>query len=121
MTERSAPNPKSSGTGVGSGGKSPDRKPVKSRKSTYRPRCVVLGDTTGSSKPQTIRKNTVTQRVSSARKAGQMAAVRDILSHPENSKAEKAQSLRAILEGAAADDAKAIRQRLRGEAKATRC
>jgi polyphosphate kinase 2 len=79
---------------------------------------VALGDTSGSSQPKTIRKNTVAQAVS-ARQAGQLAAVRDILSRPESSKADKAESLRAILEGAAPDDAKAIRQLLRGEAKSS--
>ncbi len=83
------------------------------------PRRVALGDTSGSRKPQTIRKNTVSQAVS-ARQAGQLAAVRDILARPENSKAEKAESLRAILEGSSPDDAKAIRQLLRGEARSTR-
>jgi polyphosphate kinase 2 len=46
--------------------------------------------------------------------------VSDILSRPETSKTDKAESLRVILEGAAPDDAKAIRQLLRGEAKASK-
>ncbi len=119
MTERSNLTPGSSASSPGAGGKSVVRRSARSRKAVERPRRVALGDTTGSSKPQTIRKKTVTQAVS-ARQAGQMAAVRDILSRPENSKAEKAESLRAILEGSAPDDAKAIRQLLRGEAKASK-
>ncbi|HMP11215.1 polyphosphate kinase 2 [Hydrogenophaga sp.] len=46
-----------------------------------------------------------------------MAAVKDIMGRPETSVAEKAESLRAILEGAAPDDAKAIRQLIKGESK----
>jgi polyphosphate kinase 2 len=84
-----------------------------------RPRRVTLGDTGGSEKPQRIRRNTVSQAVT-ARQAGQLAAVSDILSRPETSKTDKAESLRVILEGAAPDDAKAIRQLLRGEAKASK-
>jgi polyphosphate kinase 2 len=84
-----------------------------------RPRRVSLGDTSGSQKPQSIRKTTVSQAVT-ARQAGQLAAVNDILSRADTSKADKAESLRAILEGSSPDDAKAIRQLLRGEAKASK-
>ena len=84
-----------------------------------RPRRVSLGDTSGSQKPQSIRKTTVSQTVA-ARQAGQLAAVNDILSRADTSKADKAESLRAILEGSSPDDAKAIRQLLRGEAKASK-
>jgi polyphosphate kinase len=80
---------------------------------------VSLGDTAGSSSQQSIRRTVVKTKVS-ARQAGQAAAVRDILSRPKNSKAEKAESLKAILQGAAPDDAKAIRLLLKGEAKASR-
>ena len=83
------------------------------------PRRVSLGDTSGSQKPQSIRKTTVSQTVA-ARQAGQLAAVNDILSRADTSKADKAESLRAILEGSSPDDAKAIRQLLRGEAKASK-
>ncbi len=91
---------------------------VTARKTAEKPRRVTLGDTTGSVSPQRIRKTTVSTAVA-ARQAGQLAAVRDILSRPETNKAEKAESLRAILQGAAPDDAKAIRQLLRGEQKAS--
>jgi len=119
MTERNTPSTPTSGTVGQTLGKSAARKAPTSPKATETPRRVALGDTTGSSQPQAIRKRTVTQVVS-ARQAGQLAAVRDILSRPENSKAEKAESLRAILEGSAPDDAKAIRQLLRGEAKSSK-
>jgi polyphosphate kinase 2 len=95
------------------------KKPAAVTTPAERPRRVALGDTGGSEKPQRIRKNTVSQAVT-ARQAGQLAAVSDILSRPETSKTEKAESLRAILAGAAPDDAKAIRQLLRGEAKASK-
>ena len=83
-----------------------------------KPRRVSLGDTSGSTSPQRIRKTAVKQAVE-ARQGSQLAAVSDILSRKESSKAEKADSLRAILEGASPDDAKVIRQMLKGEAKAT--
>jgi polyphosphate kinase 2 len=119
MTERSTPGTPNSPTASATNGKTAVRKGGTTRQTaSEKPRRVALGDTAGSTKPQTIRKNTVTQLVS-ARQASQLAAVRDVLSRPETSKTEKAESLRAILEGAAPDDAKAIRQLLRGEAKAT--
>ena len=65
-----------------------------------KPRRVALGDTSGSSQPKKIRKNTVS-RVMASRQAAQLAAVQDILSRTENSQRDKAESLRAILEGAA--------------------
>ncbi|MEX1167342.1 MAG: polyphosphate kinase 2, partial [Hydrogenophaga sp.] len=83
-----------------------------------KPRRVALGDTEGTTQPNPLRRARVTRAVE-ARQGAQLAAVRDILSRKENSKDEKADSLRAILEGAAPDDAKAIRQLLKGEAKAT--
>ena len=124
MTERSTASPQPATTAAASGAKSGSKSTAKSVARSSKitkadaPRRVALGDTSGSRRPQTIRKNTVTQAVS-ARQASQLAAVRDILSRPESSKADKAESLRAILEGAAPDDAKAIRQLLRGEAKAS--
>ncbi|MGI9216143.1 MAG: polyphosphate kinase 2 [Hydrogenophaga sp.] len=121
MTERSTASPQPAATAAASGAKSASKsaaQPVRRTAKAEAPRRVALGDTSGSRQPKTIRKNTVTQAVS-ARQAGQLAAVRDILSRPESSKADKAESLRAILEGAAPDDAKAIRQLLRGEAKAS--
>jgi len=113
MTERNTHKPNTSDAGKAGADK------ATSRKTTEPPRRVALGDTSGSRKPQTIRKNTVAQAVA-ARQAGQLAAVSDMLSRPENSKAKKAESLRAILQGAAPDDAKAIRQLLRDETKANK-
>ena len=115
MTERSTASAQATPTTAASSAKSGARSKAQSAK-TDAPRRVALGDTIGSGQPKTIRKNAVAQAVS-ARQAGQLAAVRDILSRPESSKANKAESLRAILEGASPDDAKAIRQLLRGEAK----
>ena len=83
-----------------------------------RPRRAALGDTLGTKQPTRIRKKVVGQAME-ARQGAQLAAVRDILSRKEQSKGEKAESLRAILEGAAPDDAKAIRQLMRGQAKAS--
>jgi polyphosphate kinase 2 len=48
------------------------------------------------------------------------AAVRDVLAKPRESKADKATSLRAILEGAAPDDVKAIRRLLKEDAVTVR-
>jgi polyphosphate kinase 2 len=84
-----------------------------------KPRRVALGDTSGSSQPKKIRKNTVSRAVAS-RQAAQLAAVQDILSRTENSQRQKAESLRAILEGAAPDDAKAIRRLLKQETQVVR-
>jgi hypothetical protein len=56
-----------------------------------------------------MRQNTV-NAVVAARQNAQLALVNDILAQPERHPAQKAASLRAILEGAAPDDAKAIRQ-----------
>jgi polyphosphate kinase len=86
---------------------------------TEAPRRVSLGDTSGSSQPQKIRKNAVARAVAS-RQAGQAAAVQDILARTDSSQREKAESLRAILEGAAPDDAKAIRRLLKQETQVVR-
>jgi len=83
------------------------------------PRRVALGDTSGSSQPAKIRKSTVSRAVAS-RQAAQLAAIQDILSRTENSRRDKAESLRAILEGAAPDDAKAIRRLLKQETQVVR-
>ena len=90
---------------------------VGSKKTQETPRRVASGDTLGT-EPKSIRRNTVTQVVE-ARQAGQLAAVRDILTRPDSTAIHKAESLRAVLKGAAPDDAKAIRQLLKGEAKAS--
>jgi polyphosphate kinase len=94
-------------------------KPARSPAAVEKPRRVALGDTAGSGNQESIRRSVVKTNVS-ARQAGQAAAVRDILSRPKAGKAEKAESLKAILQGAAPDDAKAIRLLLKGEAKASR-
>ena len=73
-----------------------------------------LGDITGSSKPERIQKISVGTRVQ-ARQDAQLAAIRDILARPQSNKQEKASGLRAILEGASPDDAKAIRRLLKEE------
>lgn len=83
------------------------------------PRRVALGDTSGSSQPKKIRESSV-QRAVASRQAAQIAAVQDILSRPETSRRDKAESLRAILEGAAPDDAKAIRRLLKQETQVVR-
>lgn len=83
-----------------------------------KPRRAALGDTIGTTQPNQLRRARVGRSVE-ARQGAQLAAVRDILSRKENSKAEKANSLRAILEGAAPEDAKAIRQLFKSQEKAT--
>jgi polyphosphate kinase 2 len=87
---------------------------------TDKPRRVSSGDTAGSTRPQRIRQNTV-NAVVAARQSAQLALVNDILAQPERHPAQKAASLRAILEGAAPDDAKAIRLLLKAQAKASQC
>ncbi len=94
------------------------KKKVAAAGTTEKPRRVSQGDTIGTTQPQKLRRTKVGRSVE-ARQGAQLAAVRDILSRKENSQADKAESLRAILEGAAPDDAKAIRQLLKGQAKAT--
>jgi polyphosphate kinase 2 len=93
--------------------------PALAKTPAERPRRVSLGDTSGTSQPDKIRKNAVSQAVAS-RQAAQVATVKDILSRSASSRREKAESLRAILEGAAPDDAKAIRRLLRQQTQAVR-
>ena len=89
------------------------------RKSTVKePRRATLGDTIGTTQAKKIGRTVVGLAVE-ARQGAQLALVRDILTRKDASKANKAESLRAILEGASPDDAKAIRQLLKGQAKAT--
>lgn len=83
------------------------------------PRRTKLGDVTGSQLPKRIAKIAVATKVN-ARQQAKFAAVRDVLAKPEASKADKANSLRAILEGAAPDDVKAIRRLLKEDAVAAR-
>jgi polyphosphate kinase 2 len=82
------------------------------------PRRVALGDVTGSTQPERIAKVT-TSTVVAARQEAKAAAVKDILSDASTSKSRKAEGLRAILEGASSDDAKAIRRLLKETAQAT--
>ena len=83
------------------------------------PRRAKLGDVAGTRQPAKLAKVSVQARVSSRQEA-QFAAVQDILSRPDASRQQKAESLRAVLEGAAPDDAKAIRKLLKEEAQLRR-
>ncbi|WP_234264759.1 polyphosphate kinase 2 [Hydrogenophaga sp. NFH-34] len=125
MTERSAPSNATAATGplrapaAGKSRPSPTKKPVKARTkpapaAAAPTRRASLGDVTGSSRPRRIAKVTTQTKVQKHQEA-QFAAVRDILSRTGTSKKEKAESLRAILEGASPDDAKAIRRLLKEE------
>ena len=93
-------------------------KTTRTKAASEKPRRASSGDTAGSARPQRIRQNTVAEVVA-ARQGAQLAVVNSILAQPQTSPAQKAESLRAILEGAAPDDAKAIRQLLKGQAKAS--
>ena len=95
-------------------------KTVKTRVAAVeKPRRAKLGDVTGSQQPQRIARLS-TAAVTEARQQAKFAAVRDILGKPGTSKKAKAESLRAILEGAAPDDARAIRRLLRQETDVAR-
>ncbi|MFW5329551.1 polyphosphate kinase 2 [Hydrogenophaga sp. ZJX-1] len=98
-------------------------KAVKTRKTgaapVEKPRRTSLGDVTGSQQPGKIARISAAT-VTEARQQAKFAAVRDILGKTSTSKRAKAESLRAILEGAAPDDAKAIRRLLRQEADVAR-
>ena len=95
-------------------------KTVKTRVAAVeKPRRAKLGDVTGSQQPQRIARLS-TAAVTEARQQAKFAAVRDILGKSDTSKKHKAESLRAILEGAAPDDAKAIRRLLRQETDVVR-
>ena len=83
-----------------------------------KPRRVSLGDTSGSTQPKRMGQTSVEDALA-ASQAGLLAAVNDILARPQTNPAKKAEGLRAILEGAAPDDAKAIRQLLKDQAKAS--
>ena len=79
MTERSTRASLTTAAGATAQTKSPARKsPASTRQSAEVPRRVSSGDTTGSSQPRTIRKNTVNQMVS-ARQASQLAAVLSLI------------------------------------------
>lgn len=128
MTERSTPSngtttqaPRAAGRKVAANRKrASESTPVTQRKSTVeKPRRVNLGDTSGTRQPGKLASVAVQKRVD-ARQEAQFAAVTDILARAGSSRKEKAESLRAILEGAAPDDAKAIRRLLKEEAQMRR-
>ena len=96
----------------------PKAGPVRASHSS-RPRRVRQGDVTGSEQPARIARRTVEDRVS-ARQEARFAAVQDVLSRPGVGRREKAESLRALLEGAAPDDAQAIRALLKEETRQRR-
>ena len=83
-----------------------------------KPRRVSLGDTSGSTQPKRMGQTSVKDALA-ASQAGLLAAVNDMLTRPQANPTKKAEWLRAILEGAAPDDAKAIRQLLKDQAKAS--
>jgi polyphosphate kinase 2 len=83
-----------------------------------KPRRVALGDTSGSTQPRRMGQSTVEEALA-ASQAARLAAVSDILERPHSNPAQKAEWLRAILEGAAPDDVKVIRQLLKDQAKAS--
>ena len=76
--------------------------------SAERTRKASSGDTLGSQQPAQLKRATVNRAVEKAQDA-KLAAVSDILAKTGAKPAEKAASLKAILQGAAPDDAKAIR------------
>ena len=78
-----------------------------------------MGDVTGSTQPKRIAKVT-TGNVVNARQEAKAAAVKDILADASTNKVRKAEGLRAILEGASPDDAKAIRRLLKETAQAAK-
>ena len=96
----------------------PDAPVARTRRPSARPRRVSLGAVGGSTQPARIRHNTVTEAVAAA-EAATLAAVRDVMAQP-GTEVGKAASLRAILEGASPDDARAIRELLQGDRLKTR-
>ncbi|MDP3133930.1 MAG: polyphosphate kinase 2, partial [Burkholderiaceae bacterium] len=76
------------------------------------PRPTQAGDTLGTVQPTRLRKATVERAVDKAQTA-KLAAVADIVSRRGQKPEKTAASLKAILDGAAPDDAKAIRNLLR--------
>ncbi|GAA6141002.1 polyphosphate kinase 2 [Hydrogenophaga sp. 5NK40-0174] len=126
MTDRNTANSPSA-TGNSRSSATPARKRAASRKTvanrktapSEKTRTVARGDVDGASAPKSIAKVTV-DRITNARQESHYAAVKDIMSDKKSSRKDKAASLRAILEGAAPDDAKAIRRLLREEAESKR-
>jgi polyphosphate kinase 2 len=115
MTERqNSSSAGSSETGrkaPGRAARKPAARPAKSAQPAATRR-VSQGDVTGSTQPRRIARAT-TAAVVDARQEAKAAAVRSILADATASTSRKAEGLRAILEGAAPDDAKAIRRLLR--------
>ncbi|HEY0200481.1 MAG TPA: polyphosphate kinase 2 [Burkholderiaceae bacterium] len=81
--------------------------PLATKSRTIKPRRTALGDVSGSSQSTQIRRIAV-QEATEAAQDSKLAAVEDVLSRPGTDAAAKAASLRAILEGASPDDARAI-------------
>jgi len=89
------------------------------RAKTTDPRRVKQGDVSGTQEPVALARLEVKQRIDAHQQALH-AVVQDILHQENTSGRRQAASLRAILEGAAPDDAKAIRHLLKEEAQARR-
>ncbi len=85
--------------------------PAASKTAAEKPRRASRGDTLGSQQPAQLKRATVGRAVTKAQTA-KLAAVADIVAQPNQTPQKKASSLKAILQGAAPDDAKAIRQLL---------
>lgn len=99
-------------------------KPARSKRPATRPttsatRKVSAGDTLGSSKPATLERATVERAVEKAQVA-KLAAVEDVIEQTDTTEAEKANALKAILEGASPEDAQAIRQLLKEHTQSAR-
>ena len=96
------------------------KRPLKSTAAAVakKPRRVSLGDTSGSTQPKRMGQTAVKDALA-ASQAGLLAAVSDILTRSQTHPTKKAEWLRAILEGAAPDDAKAIRQLLKDQDQAS--
>lgn len=96
------------------------KRPLKSTAAAVakKPRRVSLGDTSGSTQPKRMGQTAVKDALA-ASQAGLLAAVNDILTRSQTHPTKKAEWLRAILEGAAPDDAKAIRQLLKDQDQAS--
>ncbi len=88
-------------------------------RATAQPRQASAGDTLGTRQPAKLRQATVKRAVEKAQGA-KLAAVADILAQSAKKPEKAAASLKAILEGAAPDDAKAIRQLLKQQASDAR-
>ena len=117
MAERSTPHTPAA---TDSGRKPQVAKPGASRNAvTARTRSVKRGDVTGSNRPRRIA-GIVAANMVEARQEAKAAAVKDILADTATSKVRKAEGLRAILDGAAPDDAKAIRRLLKETAMAAK-